>query len=71
MDIIDPMRIVFWQRAIQAPTQKNAPASRNLYEGPTILWFHGLCYNLMCDITEDISQSEVATCVFIREVLMV
>ena len=71
MDIIDPMRIVFGQRAVQAPTQKNAPASRNLYEGPTILWFHGLGDNLMCDITEDISQSEVATCVFIREVLMV
>ena len=42
MDIIDPMRIVFGQRAVQAPTQKNAPASHNLYEGPTTLWFHGV-----------------------------
>ena len=71
MDIIDPMRIVFWQRAVQAPTQKNTPASRNLYEGPTTLWFHGLGYNLMCDITKDISQTKVATCVFIRQILMV
>ena len=71
MDIIDPMRIFFLQRAVQAPTQKNAPSSRNLNEGPTILWFHGLGDNLMCDITKDISQSKVATCVFIRQILMV